>query len=80
MKGNKGVSFNDRLLAGQVRNLALDHLKRILDPKFKDKEFQAEMLLKIAPNLLPRLNEVTGEGGKALFPIPIYGGNSTRAK
>lgn len=66
MKGNKGVSFNDRQLAGQVRNLALAHLKKVLDPKFKDKDYQKQMLLKLAPALLPRLNEHTGGDGEPL--------------
>ena len=66
MKGNTGVSFNDRQLAGQVRSMALDHLKEILNPDFEDKEYQKQMLLKIASNLLPRLNEHTGEDGAEL--------------
>ena len=73
MKGNsKGVQFNDRLLAGQVRSIGLGHLKRILSPKFKDKDYQKEMLLKIAPSLLPRLNEHTGAGGEDLFKSIVY--------
>lgn len=67
MKGaNKGKSFNDMVLAGQVRNLALGHLKKVLDPKYKDKRFQKAMLLKLATTLLPRLNEHSGVDGKPL--------------
>lgn len=62
----RGVNFNDRVLAGKVRGLALTHLKKILDPKYKDKAYQKAVLLKLAPTLLPRLNEVTGEGGEPL--------------
>lgn len=67
MKGNKGVNFNDRVLAGQVRSIALGHLKDVLSPKYKDKAYQKAMLLKIAPALLPRLNEHTGANGSPLF-------------
>lgn len=68
---SKGKSFNDRQLAGDVRSLALSHLKKVLDPKFADKEYQKAMLLKLAPALLPRLNEHTGADGKEL-PVPIF--------
>lgn len=71
MKGNsKGVEFNDRLLAGQVRSLGLTHLQKILSEDYPDKGFQKEMLLKIGSALLPRLNEHTGEGGG---PIKLEG-------
>ena len=77
MKGNsKGAGFNDRLLAGNVRSMGLKHLAIILDKKFKDKDFQRQVILKIAPSLLPRLNEHTGEGGERLFPPPILNGKS----
>ena len=66
MKGVKGVSFNDRQLAGQVRKLALDHLAVILSPKYKNKAYQKQMLLKLANTILPRLNEHTGEGGESI--------------
>ncbi len=64
--GSTGVSFNDRQLAGQVRSLALGHLQKVLSEDYKDKEYQKQMLLKIAPSLLPRLNEHTGEDGAPL--------------
>ncbi len=67
MKSNsKGVSFNDRVLAGEVRKMGLQHLKRILNPKFKDKKLQNDVILKISSSLLPRLNEHTGADGGAL--------------
>jgi hypothetical protein len=35
MKNNSSrVSFNDRVLAREVRNLGLEELKKILDPKY----------------------------------------------
>lgn len=64
--GSKGKSFNDRELAGEVRSLALKNLKDILSDKYKDKKFQREIMLRLAPNLLPRLNEHTGEDGKPI--------------
>lgn len=66
MKGNKGVSFNDRQLAGKVRSLALEHLAKVLADDYKDKVYQKQMLLKLATTLLPRLQEVTGEDGSPL--------------
>jgi len=68
MKGSpKGKSFNDRQLAGQVRSLALGHLEKVLQPNYEDKDYQKAMLLKLAPSLLPRLNELTGKDGEPLF-------------
>lgn len=68
MKFNsKGASFNDRKLAGEVREMGLKHLKRVLAPNFKDKEFQKAVILKISSSLLPRLNEITGQDGNPLI-------------
>lgn len=64
--GAIGKSFEARERAAGVRNLALSHLEKILSPSYKDKKYQKEMLLRIAGNLLPRLNEVTGADGEAL--------------
>ena len=74
--GSKGKSFSDRELAGEVRNLGLKHLKKVLESINLDgfeatlTDFQAQVLLRLAPNLLPRLNEHTGADGKDL-PTPI---------
>lgn len=69
--GNSGgKSLNDRKLAAEVRSLALGHIKEILQPEYSDKELQNAVILKLAPSLLPRLNEHTGEDGKDL-PTPI---------
>lgn len=71
MKGNsKGASFNDRELAAKVRSLGLEEIKKILEQK-KMNELKKQVLLRIAPALLPRLSEVTGADGKEL-PIPIF--------
>ncbi len=67
MKGSsKGKSFNDMQLAGQVRNLALNHLQKILSDDYADKDYQKQMLLKLANTILPRLNEHTGADGGAI--------------
>jgi hypothetical protein len=77
MKQNsKGVQFNDRLLAGRVRNMGLKHLEKILSEDYEDKEFQKQIILKISSSLLPRLNEHTGKDGEDLFPKPLLNGES----
>lgn len=75
-KGNKnavgnsgGKSLNDRQLAASVRSLALKEIKTVLEGK--DAEYKKAVILKLAPTLLPRLNEHTGEDGRDLFPVPI---------
>lgn len=55
--------YTDRILAQNVRTLALKEIEKILQPDYEDKEFKKAVLLKIAPTLLPRLNEHTGEDG-----------------
>lgn len=64
MKGGGGSKFNDRILAGQVRNLALSQMKAILEGN--DEAYKKELLLKISSSLLPRLNEVSGPEGEPL--------------
>ena len=71
MKGALGKSFQDRERSANVRNMALSHIEKILNPKYKDKKYQKELLLRMAPNLLPRLNEHTGRDGVEL-PVPIF--------
>jgi len=58
--------YTDRILAQNVRTLALKEIEKILQPDYEDKEFKKAVLLKIAPTLLPRLNEHTGEGGDVI--------------
>jgi hypothetical protein len=53
-----------------VRSLALTEIKIILEQEGLT-EMKKQIILKLAPSLLPRLNEHTGEDGKELFPIPI---------
>jgi hypothetical protein len=65
-KGNRGgKSLNDRQLSASVRTLALNEIKTILERPGMD-EFKKQLVLKLAPTLLPRLNEHTGEDGDAI--------------
>jgi len=59
--GKGGKSFQDRELAARVRTLTLEKIERIL--KGKKSRFQEAVILRLAGAILPRLNEVTGEGG-----------------
>lgn len=62
-----GRKFNDLELAGQVRTLALGKIKAILEQEeIEDKEFYKAILLRLAPTILPRLNEHTGADGTTL--------------
>jgi hypothetical protein len=83
-KGNKnglgnsgGKSLNDRQLAASVRKLALTEIQKYLEGKeegYQDKEYKQAIILKLAPSLLPRLNEHTGEDGGEI-PVKITGFN-----
>jgi len=68
--GNSGgKSLNDRILASEVRSLTFTQLKRVLsdtEHAVFNKEFWGQVLLKLASNVLPRLNEHTGADGKDL--------------
>jgi hypothetical protein len=62
-----------RELAGQVRDLTLKEIKEILEDKegkVHEKSFRQQVILKLASNVLPRVTELTGEGGG---PIQIAG-------
>lgn len=66
MKGTpQGKMFNDRVLAAEVRSLALERVKELLKKK-KGKLYE-QVLVRLAGSLLPRLNEVTGEDGGPLI-------------
>lgn len=67
-----GVISNDRKKAAKARNLILDEVIRLFetDPlKLSERETtrKEELLLRMAPNTLPRLTEVTGEDGAPLI-------------
>lgn len=66
VQGSKGKQYSDRQLAGEVRDLALNEIKRAL--LGDDVEFKKAVVLRLAGSLLPRLNEVSGPDGA---PIPI---------
>lgn len=57
--------YTDRILAQEVRTLTLKKIKAVLESD-EDQEFQKALLLRLAGTVLPRLNEVTGEGGGAV--------------
>jgi len=62
----------NRDLANRVRKLALSEIIDVLEGK-KDygKDFYKQMLLKLAPTVLPRITEHSGPDGADLFPKPI---------
>ena len=62
--GKKGKSFNDRELAGEVRTLTLNEIKKALTGN--DEDFKKQIILRLSGSILPRLNEVTGENGGAI--------------
>lgn len=64
MKGKRGVNFNDRVLAAEVRTLALNEIKKVL--KKGEGELYNAVLVRLAGSVLPRLNELTGEGGEPM--------------
>lgn len=58
---------NDRKLAGEVRRLALRQIQSILLGEKDDKysqDFKNQLLLKLAGQVLPRINEGSGENGE----------------
>jgi hypothetical protein len=74
--GRGGKSFQDREKAAHLRHTAIDSLQKVMDndPTVETwSEYKKQMLLKLAPSLLPRLNEHTGTDGK---PIQIVFDNS----
>lgn len=74
MKKRGSPGFNDLQLAAKVRNLALTQIYDLLnDSSEGNKTVKMELLKRLAPNLLPRLNEHTGQDGE---PLPILGGLS----
>ena len=71
-----GKSYNDRVLAAEVRTLGLKKIKQCLsddDNKKYSADFQRQLLIRLAGTLLPRLNEHTGENGGAIKVKQITG-------
>jgi hypothetical protein len=83
--GKGGKSFQDRKLAAEVRSQVLTDINAVLteEPEVTDwTDYKKQLVLKMAPSVLPRLNEVTGDdGGPVQVNITsqlakIYGGNA----
>lgn len=66
----KGKSFNDLELAGRVRTLALTSIEKYLK-RDDDDEYKKALILRLAANTLPRLNEHSGPDGGAI-PLPLF--------
>jgi len=68
-----------RIQAGKLRKLALDITIATLNGEGEygeDLEFKKQLLLRIASNILPRLNEHSGEGGGSIkINVVNYGDN-----
>lgn len=66
-----GVLKNDRAKGAKARNLILDEVIRIFEIPIEtitdeEKTLKKDLFLRMAPNTLPRLTEVTGEDGEAV--------------
>jgi len=61
-----GIPVNDRELGARVRRLTLRQIEKIL--LGEDESYKKEIIMKLAPSILPRINEVSGDGGD---PIKI---------
>ena len=66
-KGGAPTSY-DRNLAKEIRNLTLNKTKQIFnnDPEVKE-DFTKQLLLRLAPNAIPRLVEGPGDDGEHKF-------------
>jgi hypothetical protein len=66
-----GPKYSDKLLSSDVRRLALKEVRDVLTgDKDYGLEFKKALILKLSGNILPRLNEHTGdEGGPMIFQI-----------
>ena len=63
---------NDRKLGANVRRLALLEVQKIL--LGDDEVAKKEMVFKLAPNLMPRLTEISGTDGEPLKIVfdPVF--------
>lgn len=76
-KGNKNAAgkhrvtdINDKQLAAEVRSLALNEIKEILElPRMT--QLKQQVILRLAGSVLPRLNEHAGSDDPNAKPIPI---------
>lgn len=53
-----GVPSNDRELGARVRRLTLKQIEKIL--LGEDENYKKEIIMKLAPSILPRINEHSG--------------------
>ena len=74
-----GIPNNDRKLGAEVRRMTLKMIQRILADEANEKydeKFRRDVLLKLTTNVLPRINEHTGESGEPInVNIVNYGNN-----
>jgi len=71
-----GKTLNDRKLASEVRTLSLRAIKAALNGK--DADFKKQLLLRLAPTVLPRITEFSGEdGGPMIVKLVSYGDNAS---
>mgnify|MGYP001616239975 CR=1 FL=1 len=78
--GRGGKSFQDRTLAAKVRTKGLNDVYAVLTGKKeveKWSELKKQIVMRMAPNLLPRLN-AGRDDTEPLFPHPIYNGQSSK--
>jgi hypothetical protein len=66
-----GVGWNDRVLAGEVRTITLKKIKALFEiPEEKrvgdKKRLHDAVLIRLAGNVLPKLNEISGPEGTDL--------------
>lgn len=67
-----GVTLNDKRLAADVRTLTLNQIKKVLQGN--DDDFKKQLILRLAPTVLPRIQEITGEDGEPIkFNLINYG-------
>lgn len=75
--GQGGKSFQDRVLAAEVRSLTLNKIKSLftrprVDMNAHDAELHDRILEKLAGSILPRINIMEGEDGGPMI-IQIAG-------
>ena len=67
-----GIIHNDRELGARVRRLTLKQIEKIL--LGDDEDYKKQIILKLSSSILPRINEISGEGGEPLtIKIINYG-------
>tara|TARA_R100000501_G_C2509058_1_gene41498 strand:+ start:78 stop:329 length:252 start_codon:yes stop_codon:yes gene_type:complete len=70
-----GKTFQDRELAAKVRTATLEEIYAVLQGD--DEEYKKALVMKMSTSILPRLNEVSGEGGGTLA-LTILGESAER--